>query len=230
MSMRTLKVIVLACAISLGALPTQGALITDLHSTGVSKSEHIVLFNGTTDPNYVVVSSPRGAGNAYAINPQPFQFPSGWVPSDPPGSTGGSAWISGPRSPLDGFASNGTYQYRTLFTIASGFDPETAVIFGKVASADRVRIMLNDVQVFLGDGAASFDSFGVFDYFKSGTNTLDFFVQHVSVSGIGPQGLRVEMRGTAYVPEPASLWSIFVGMSVVIGFARHRARSSGLRK
>jgi hypothetical protein len=61
-----------------------------------------------------------------------------------------------------------------------------------------------------------------------GINTLDFIVQNGNGSTdlFGPTALRVEISGSATVPEPSSLAQLFMqfGVVLVVAFGANKAR------
>jgi hypothetical protein len=79
----------------------------------------------------------------------------------------------------------------------TGFSLGTVVISGFYATDNSGYIQLNGMTV--GPASPSFMSltpFSLTSGFKSGINTLDFFVTNASGGSLNPTGLFVEMSGT----------------------------------
>lgn len=165
----------------------------NVNSTGVGAA-------GTVDPNYVVVTS------ASPVFPGPSVFvassiPSAYVPND-----AASKWID-LAADANTNLTPGTYEYRTTFDL-SGLDPSTAVLTGAWASDNGASILLNGVTTGDALGAIEFAGltpFNITSGFQPGVNTLDFLVINDTGSngGSSPSALRVQISGTASVPEPA---------------------------
>jgi hypothetical protein len=177
------------------------AAVIPLFNTGVN-AVGTPLPDGTIgDPHYQLVSVP-GSTTAIRVRTSAGGFPI------PPyfGDDASSAWI-GPNNDnsLDG--PGGLYDYQTSFSLA-GLSPSTASITGGWSSDnDGVRILLNGIDTgnpgtSFTQFSAGFAPFSVTAGFLPGINTLDFIVDN----GGGPTALRVEMTGTAAVPEPASFF------------------------
>ena len=188
---------------------TSQASIIQLYNTGVD-ALGVSLPNGTTpDPHYSLVSVPSGSSATVVLTSAGgFPIPP-WLPNSPI-----SAWIS----PNNGNVNNqsdpvGDYVFRTTFDL-TGLDPSTAVITGGWSTDNAgTDIRLNGVskilpafqtaanQFQIGYVAFSLSGLG----FTSGVNTLDFIVNNASGASGNPVGLRVEMTGTAAVPEPTTM-------------------------
>ncbi len=202
--------------------------ITGLYNTGVNSSG-VVLSNGATDSHYTITSSPLGT-------PTPFARTSagGW-PISPSGPWIGdntiSRWIVPNFSTTpSGFLNHpgGTYQYKLAFDL-TGLIPGTASISGRWAADNGgpgTTISLNGVSTGLSNtnGFTGWTSFSISSGFIGGENTLDFIIDN-GVTGTGnPTGLRVEMSGTADVPEPSL--GLLLGISLIglvgVGVIRKR--------
>jgi hypothetical protein len=154
---------------------------------------------GTVDPNYTVV-----------IDPDPnFPGPSVFVASSIPGNyvanDAASKWIDLSTNAGTNLVP-GTYDYRTTFDL-SGLDSSTAVLTGNWASDNGASLWLNGAATGNTLGSTDFGvltGFTVSSGFHPGTNTLDFIVINDSgTNGSNPSALRVQISGTASVPEPA---------------------------
>jgi hypothetical protein len=112
------------------------------------------------------------------------------------------------------------YVYRTTFNLA-GLDPNTASISGRWSIDDYGNdIYLNGVRTAVPSAQAFgqhefFVPFTISSGFRSGLNTLDFYV----FNGGGPTGLRVEFDPVANsptspstsVPEPFTIIGTLIG-------------------
>ena len=200
---------------------------------GAAHASPIIIFNTGVDtlgnplPNgtvgdlpYVLTSVPGGTTDLQ-VRTSAGGFPIGpWI-----GDDSLSAWIR-PNNP----GSNdpgGTFDYQTTFDL-TGLNPATAVLIGQWATDDAGSdILINGVST--GQTAAGFtgwSSFTLSSGFIAGVNTLDFIVYNVPQVTGNPTGLRVEMSGTAAVPEPSSLAQLFMqfGIVLVVAFGANKAR------
>lgn len=198
--------------------------IDTLFSTGLA-ADGSVLAGGMVDPHYVLVSGPEGDPGELALavtNHPAWAFndeASGVISLVEPGTT----------SLLDGI-----YTYRTTFDLA-GFVPETAEILMTLIADNEVSdVRLNGVstgiemvddpdhviQFFTYENSRTFLLDGGF---QSGVNTLEFDL--VNLPPPGPAALRVEMSGTALIPEPSTLALAATGLLALLGCAWRRRRS-----
>lgn len=195
----------------LAATSAHAAVISGLYNTGVNNTG-TPLSNFSSELHYTLVSVPSGttsvrvatSANAFPIGP--------WI-----GDDAVSAWI-GPNSDSQLNGPAGTYDYRVTFSLA-GYNAATAAIAGLWATDDSgTNILLNGASTGSSAGGfSSFTSFSITSGFVAGTNTLDFIVSNTG----GPTGLRVEMTGTADLPEPATL--AVLGLALAgLGLARRR--------
>ena len=148
---------------------------------------------GSADGNFSLISCPAGACGS-----KPFVTLTGQYPFPPwLSDTATAQWI-GPDSGGDEIAADavGVYDYRETFDL-TGFSLGTVVISGFYATDNSGYIQLNGMTV--GPASPSFMSltpFSLTSGFKSGINTLDFFVTNASGGSLNPTGLFVEMSGT----------------------------------
>jgi hypothetical protein len=181
------------------------AIISSLYNTGVNVS-HSVLSDGTIgDPHYTLttsVTSKKDIRIRTSVGGYPINGP--WLVDDAL-----STWI-GPNNASDVRGPVGTYTYQTTFDL-TGFDYKTASIAGQWSTDNEgVDILINGVStgnsISFPTAYKSFYTFQIDSGFQAGINTLQFVVQNDG----GPTGLRVEMTGTAAVPEPATIaiWSL----------------------
>jgi hypothetical protein len=154
---------------------------------------------GSVDGNFTLISCPSGAcvsnGNggydAFVTLTGQYPFPT-WL-----ADTSSAQWI-GPANGGNEATTDpsGLYQYRQTFDL-TGFKLATVVLTGSFATDNSGYIQLNGVTV--GPANSSFSSltdFSLTSGFKSGINTLDFFVTNGPVGGtFNPTGLIVELSG-----------------------------------
>jgi hypothetical protein len=187
--------------------------ITSLFNTGTI-TNGTLLAEGSSDPHYELIESPDvlfPGPQSYVVLSTGHPISNDWLANGPD-----SQWI-GPQSNQDENAGGGnepgTYIYRTTFDL-TGYDPTTAHIAGSW-SVDNLGldILINGASTGYSlpqFGWNSLHEFAIDSGFVSGTNTLDFVLQNQG----GPTGLRVEMSGTAFVPEPSGLSLVALGMLV----------------
>jgi hypothetical protein len=198
-------------ALMLGAAQARGATITDLYGTGVDNS-HAHLAIGAADTHYTITASADPAAPAGSaprvVNTSSLPYVS---------NTPTAQWVA----PVpNAFEPNGTYDYRTSFTLTPGADLSSVLITGSLSSDDRVAsVFLNGVALAITtpvEGYTQLHSFAInaalSPFFVSGTNTLTFRTENI----FGAQtGLIVDMSGTFnVVPEPASM---VLALSGIIG-------------
>jgi hypothetical protein len=211
-----------------GACASSHAGTIALFNTGVDGSSQVDL-NGTTDIHYSVSYSAGGvtygsAQNAYAAT-SAGGFPIGpWL-----GDNSTSTWISD-VTPAGSGSANGYFDFKTTFDL-TGLNPATASISGQWAVDNTGSILINgtDTGNNIAWGVPSFEnwhSFSINSGFIAGTNTLDFIVRNwwgpdnPDAPNAGPEGLRVEMSGTAsaVVPEPGSFTLFSLVFATIGGF------------
>jgi hypothetical protein len=209
--------ILLASALSCAALLVGSAradTITSLFNTGVGDSG-AVLSNGAADTHYTLVSTPDSSTPSVRAATSANGFPVGpWIGDDTV-----STWVApNTDAELDGPA--GGYDYRISFSL-TGLNPGSALITGLWAVDDvGLDILVNGTSTgeTTSFGFSGFTAFDITSGFVDGANTLDFIVYN----GGGPTGLRVEMTGTADVPEPATLALLGAGVAG-LGMIRRRS-------
>ena len=192
-----------------------------LYNTGVDGAG-VVLITGAVDPHYTLLSVPDDIGNHTArVEPN---IPATWIPNS---ST--SQWI-GATLGNGIYQESGFYYYQTTFDL-TGLDPATVLITGRLAGASSGgAVSLNNPTPLFptnysqgGNSPSAFTSFTFNSGFVSGLNTLNFVAfNNVSTSLPGPNGLRVEVSGTARrlapaVPEPSAVASMGLGSVGLLG-------------
>jgi hypothetical protein len=183
--------------------------IIAIFDTGVNVSG-VPLANGTLgDPHYTLFSVPAGGITALVVRSTGVPIPP-WLVADT-----FSAWIAPNAASFN--SPPGNYDYRTTFDL-TGFAPDTATLIGKWAMDNSgVNILINGHPTGIAVPALDplnlnvtqpfqqFNSFSIHSGFVAGLNTLDFIVNNFNNNGANPTGLRVEVTGTAFTPEPGSL-------------------------
>ncbi len=227
--MRTLALVSVLTGLCL-ATETDAAGIPSLFNTGVTDTG-AVLPDTSIDSHYQLIAAPTGTG----LGPDTFVADSSkqplstgdWLPNDLV-----SKWIA-PQADqstfLDSAGVAGTYIYRTTFDL-TGFNANTATISGEWATDNTgTDILINGVSTGITNSTqfSAFSAFEINSGFVSGINTLDFFVDNLTLppylGDINPSGLRLEMVGTATVPEPTGLAIAALGMLMLPGIGRRRS-------
>lgn len=185
-----------------------------LYNTGVDVFGNPLLDKSIGDPHYLLVAVPSGSSTITEIRTGAGGFPippyiadditSAWIGpafNDPAQYPGGLPdQLIGP---------GGVYDYRITFNLA-GLNPNTASISGLWATDNAGSdILLNGVStgqtIPYGPPYSFIDwtAFSLTSGFLSGLNTIDFLVMNGNGSSdqAGPTALRVEMTGTARVPD-----------------------------
>lgn len=181
--------------------------------------------DGTWNPAYVVIGESVPDPGHYPISPGTWF---GWGAEDSPFSR----WISY-QADQAVLATVGTYVYRTTFDL-TGLNPNTAVIQGRWSTDNTgLDILINGTSTgntipHGGIGTETywqFTTFSVTSGFVHGINTLEFVVFNFPPGGpLNATGLRVEMSGTAAVPEPATMPLIGSALFVIGGMRLLRRR------
>jgi hypothetical protein len=179
------------------AAPVARRPIPGLFNTGVDAHARPLAEN-QADPHY------RSIPNGPSIQPSfptyaatsagGFPIPP-WLPDNR-----SSSWISPGVDTL--MPGNTSHIYETSFDL-TGLDPATAQIAGRWSADNQgTGIILNGqpVSVLVAPDFTVWTPFQITTGFVSGTNTLRFIVFNAfDFSGSNPEGLRVEMAGTAAV-------------------------------
>lgn len=199
------------------------AIIPTLYSTGVD-DYRMLLASGTLDPHYQLVSSPEGyTEDALKITPH-----SAWTSAQ--AEDANSGWIGPTATAASSGVAPGTYVYETTFDLR-GFLIDTAELTVAVARDDSLAgVYLNGDPVTYSQAGYTLGSpFTITSGFVDGINTLSFAVNNGGTAN-NPHGLRVEVWGTAMVPEPASVvLFVLAGVGVLAGGRcwRRRCREGG---
>jgi hypothetical protein len=200
------------------AAPASAAVITTLFNTGTNAANVSVGGVGSVDQHWTLAD-----GTAY-VSGQNGVFPLGpWI-----ADTAISRWIT--PSPVAGATldptADGTYTYTLTFSL-DGYKAATAALSGRFAADNEVLgITLNGSALASSGGGfrswTGFNSTGV--GFVDGLNTLSFRVSNFGQATGNPSGLRVELGGTAAVPEPQAWTMLIAGFGLVgAGMRRRRA-------
>ena len=186
--------------------------IPGLFNTGVNDNGE-VLPDGSKDPHYQLILPGSGIKDAFKIPIDKLPPPGTWAIAPM-----GSAWIGPNAGNASGPA--GDYSYVLTFDL-TGFNSSKVEILGSWASDNSSRIYLNGKYTDNSRNRLGFRDLISFDIktgFLSGINTLEFMVNNES-SGL--TGLVVaNLRGTAEVPIPGSMWLLASSLIILLGFKR----------
>ncbi len=196
------------------------AAITTLFNTGVDAGGATFADGTIGDLHYTLTSVPSGVSTIRIRTSAGFAPIPPWL-----GDNALSTWI-GPNNTDELISPPGQYTYRTTFSLTE-LNPTTASIVGQWSiDNQQAGIFLNGVLVAGTSNSAEdcnftlWCGFTVTSGFQYGTNTLDFRVDNLGTLD-NPTGLRVEMTGTAEVPEPASM--LLLGSAMAgLGILRRR--------
>jgi hypothetical protein len=157
-------------------------------NTGMSNG--VALNTGATDPNFVLVAAPPGAGtSALVINPSDANNSYTHLPDSLE-----SQWV-GPDT-TDAYEPAGVYHYQLQFLVCC----TNAELNGQMAADNLAGVYLNDNYVAevpaLSPPCSSWTPIGVVGGFVLGLNTLDIYVTNWTSSvepGYSPTGFRAEL-------------------------------------
>lgn len=207
----TLGIVALVLSLS----TTAEAVPITLFNTGADGSGSL-LAAGDLDPHWTITTSAEGSFSTPAPAITQLNHPA-WLANGP-----NSNWISVVAAGTTP-AAEGAYVYETTFDL-TGLAPSSAQITGQFSVDNNVTdVLLNGASTGInGGGFSVFIPFTINSGFIAGVNTLAFEVLNAGASA-NPHGLRVELSGTALVPEPSTL-SLVAGIGLVglFGFQRRR--------
>jgi len=186
---------------------SQAAADTILYNTGVDASGTAIPTGTLGDPHYIVID-PANFGSTVRVARS-----TSWM-----ADTSTSAWIT----PNTSNAPNGSYTYRTTFSLAA----DGPVSFsGRWATDDQGSdILIDGAHAITTSVSMSFSDWTPFSLSgvgHAGTNTIDFIVRN---TGGAPSGLRVEFNPlSSAAPLPTAGWA---GMALLggIGVTQWRRR------
>jgi len=223
-------------------------------NTGLVANSNLTLSNGAIDPNWAggfQAQANSVAGQPFAGWPLPItqNGPNGgtsngpWVASATSSGTPLSQWISFMANINSTPNTTTTYDYTETFNL-SGFTGSTLELIGSFAVDNTILgIFINGTTVFVnGTNSGNYGTSGAktgFDItnascspncgFTNGTNTITFRTQNIAAASPNPTGLLVEFTSAtaqpAGVPEPATLFGVGLGLSVLGLVYRRRRRS-----
>ncbi len=210
-------------AIAIAAVaPAHAAPIATLFNTGVDAGGLLLADNTIGDPHYTLITTPGTTTTDIRVRTSDSADPiPPWLADNTT-----SRWI-GPNVSQILNGDVGDYMFRTTFSLVD-LNPVTAMITGRWSMDNTgTEIKLNGTSVVTActTGFTAWCNFSITNNFLSGTNQLDFFISNAGVEP-NPIGLRVEMTGTADVPEPASLAVLGLGL-VGLGAVRRKGRDTG---
>jgi len=187
-----------------------------LFNTGVDGGGAL-LTPGDLDPHWTITTSPDGSFIAPGPAITQLNHPA-WLANGPD-----SNWISVTDAGTNNVAA-GTYVFETTFDL-TGLVPATAQIVGQYSPDNAVSdVLINGVSTGISGGAFNvFTPFAINSGFIAGVNTLEFLLLNGG-PGANPGGLRVELSGTAAVPEPSSFVLAALGL---LGLCVVRRRRHG---
>jgi PEP-CTERM motif-containing protein len=222
LSVRQLRVLVLALAGALAVTVEATAAPITVHNTGVNAS-NILVAAGLPTAFWTLLSAPAGATEVVGSNPFAFTHPA-YAPN-----TATSGWVSPAAS---GNASVGNFSNPALYVYAliinlTGLTPATAAITGNFATDNTGFINVNGgttVATSSYAGFGSLTSFTMNSGFVAGLNTIQVGVWNQG----NPTAFHVQFTSAtaspvSSVPEPSSLSLLGFSMVALAAFRRKMA-------
>jgi len=242
---------VLLCTLCfLSVLPLSAAQV-NIFGTGVNNS-NVVLAGGTQDPHWTITGTTQPAApnsNTFVAQPCSTFGDCGSAPSNFPfniwATSSTNAWISPFNSDTNSLPTAGyIYDFSENFDL-TGFTLSSVSITLNWAADNCANIFVNGTALTSTNCSlsanqnqyspkqpivitnASIIAAGGTGLNASGSNTITFRVQNAPSAAPDPSGLLVEVTaatGNTGVPEPATLFGVGLGLSIV-GLAYRRRRS-----
>jgi protein with PEP-CTERM/exosortase system signal len=212
--MKRLSLIILSAFV---ASVVARADMISIFNTGVDNSNALLAL-GSTDPHYLLLSSPLGAGTPFAGT----NIPATYIANGP-----NSQWIS-PTSNAGASEPAGVYTYTTTFSLPANFI--SASLSGQWATDNEGALSLNGglpIATTPMMGFTAFSPFTITSGFVAGLNTLTFAVTNDPSDTSNPTALRVEINGSfsTTVPDTGSSVALLGGALLALGIFRRMFQS-----